>query len=145
MPSKRGRPSAASLATAVIGGGAALRAEPPSDLSAAERVIWQAITASEAPGFFASASLCGLLKDHCRHRASADQITEVIHLFQADWLKNGSGSKRYAQLLRMREQETRAAASLATRLRLTNQARYTPQSAATLGRNTVFGPKPWEM
>ncbi len=144
MAAKRGRPSVASLETSVIGAGGDTRPEPPSDLNAAERLIWLEITASEAPGFFASAALRGLLKDQCRHRAAADQITAILHLFQSDWLRNGAGSKRFAQLLRMREQETRAAAAMATRLRLTNQSRYTAQSAATEARNAVFGRKPWE-
>ena len=139
MASKRGRPSVASLETSVISGGSSTRPEPPADLNAAEAMIWLEITASEAPGFFASAALRGLLKDQCRHRAAADQITAILHLFQSEWLRNGAGSKRFAQLLRMREQESRAAASMATRLRLTNQSRYTAQSAATEARNAVLG------
>ena len=38
---------------------------------------------------------------------------------------------QYDKLLSMRDRETKAMGSLATKLRLTNQARYTPQAAAT--------------
>jgi len=85
-----------------------------------------------------------MLKDYCRHRAAADKITGVINLFKADWLKNAEGSKRYAMLLKMRDLEARGAAGMATKLRLTNQSRYTPQAAGTAARANPTVPPPWE-
>jgi hypothetical protein len=40
-------------------------------------------------------------------------------------------------LLKMRDMETRAATMLATKLRLTNQARYTPMAAASANNNAA--------
>ena len=143
---KRGRKSGASLETAsVIPGGFGQRPEPPQELTEDEAEIWRETTASEAADFFCTAALRGLLKDYCRHRSAADKITQVINQFQAEWLKSGEGAKRYAGLLKMRDLEARGAADKATKLRLTNQARYTPQAASTAARNAAKGPKPWEL
>jgi len=143
---KRGRKSAASFEVQnVITGNFGARPEPPSELMKAEADIWRETTASEAADFFNTSALRNLLKDYCRHRAAADKITEVINIFQTEWLKSETGSKRYSQLLKMRDLEARGAADKATKLRLTNQARYTPQAASTASRNAAKGVKPWEL
>lgn len=143
---KRGRKSAASVEVEnVIVGNFGNRPEPPIELMGDEAKIWRETTASEAADFFNTSALRNLLKDYCRHRAAADKITEVINMFQTDWLKNETGSKRYSQLLKMRDLEARGAADKATKLRLTNQARYTPQAASTASRNAAKGLKPWEL
>lgn len=51
----------------------------------------------------------------------------------------------FEALLKARERETKQITSLATRLRLLPQSRYTPAAAATAGRNYPgSGPRPWE-
>jgi len=143
---KRGRKSAASIEVGnVISGNFGNRPEPPIELMDDEAEIWRETTASEAADFFNTSALRNLLKDYCRHRAAADKITEVINMFQTEWLKSETGSKRYSQLLKMRDLEARGAADKATKLRLTNQARYTPQAASTASRNAAKGLKPWEL
>lgn len=142
---KRGRKSAASLEANVIPGNFGQRPEPPEDLTAEEASVWRETAASEPLDFFNTSALRNLLKDYCRHRAAADKITEVINIFQTEWLKSETGSKRYSQLLKMRDLEARGAADKATKLRLTNQARYTPQAASTASRNAAKGFKPWEL
>lgn len=144
MAAKRGRVSAASLETAVINGNFGQRPEPVDGLTEAEVTIWRETVASEAAEFFATGALRGLLKDYCRHRAAADKITEVINLFEVDWIKGGEGFERYSKLLHARDSESRAAAGMATKLRLTNQARYTPQAAATASRGVTAAKRPWE-
>ena len=141
----RGRKSAASAEVSVVTGNFGKRPEPPVELSEDEAVIWRATVSSEAADFFGTAALRGMLSDYCRHRASADKVSEVINVFQAEWLKNADGAKRYHGLLKMRDLETRAAADKATKLRLTNQSRYTPQAASTASRSAAKGMKPWEM
>jgi hypothetical protein len=141
---KRGRKSAASVETNVIQGAFGQRAQPPADMTEAEVAIWREIVASEAIEFFNTAALRALLKDYCRHRAAADKITVIINMFETDWLKNKDGVKRYSDLLKMRDLETKGAADKATKLRLTNQARYTPQAAATASKSAARGKLPWE-
>lgn len=142
---KRGRKSKAELEARVIAGSFGSRPEPPEELSDDEAAIWRETVASEAADFFGTAATRAMLKDYCRHRAAGEKISEIIALFQADWLKNAEGAKRYHGLLKMRDLENRAAADKATKLRLTNQARYTPQAAGTAARNAAKGFKPWEV
>jgi hypothetical protein len=140
---KRGPKNAAELSV-IKGDFGKGRPPPPPDLNERQAAIWRDITQSEPSDFFATGALKGLLADYCRHRDAAEQVSTIIGAFQPEWLKAKEGSKRYSDLLRMRELETRAAAAMATKLRLTNQARYTPQSAGTAGRNAAPGLKPWE-
>jgi hypothetical protein len=139
----RGRKSAASLA--VVKGSFGERPEPPADLTPEQAVIWRETAASEPVDFFNTAALRALLGDYCRHRASADVVSAAINTFKPEWVKASEGAKRYHDLLRMRDLETSAAMRAATKLRLTNQSRYTPQAAATASRNSPSAPmKPWE-
>lgn len=143
---KRGRMSAEDKSTAVvIEGQFGQRPEPPPEFNESQAAIWRETTASEPVDFFGTAALRGLLKDYCRHRAESEWISQIIDSFQSDWIKNSEGSKRFTDLLKMRERETRSTYMIATKLRLTNQARYTPGAAATVGRNTAREKKPWEM
>lgn len=145
MAAKRGRKSSAELEATVITGSFGRRPEPPAELTEDQAEIWRETVSSEAADFFNTAALRSMLADYCRHRASAKTVSDIIDTFKPEWLKAAEGAKRYHGLLRMREMETRAAASLATKLRLTNQSRYTPQAAATAAKNAARGFKPWEM
>lgn len=138
----RGRKSAAGLS--VVTGNFGGRPEPSPELNAEQAAIWRETVSSEAADFFSTAALRSMLSDYCRHRASAAVVSEIIDTFKPEWLKASEGARRYYGLLKMRESETRAAASLATKLRLTNQSRYTPQAAATASKHAAKGFKPWE-
>lgn len=140
---KRGRRSAADSAV-VIRGTFGQRPDPPPELTPRQGEIWRETVASEHTDFFSTAALRGLLVDYCCHREAAEKISEIINSFESVWLKNADGAKRYHSLLKMRDLETRGAAGLATKLRLTNQARYTALSAATAAKSAAKGPRPWE-
>jgi hypothetical protein len=141
---RRGPSVVGETAAVVIQGAFGQRAEPPPELLARQQEIWREIVSSEPIDFFGTAALRNLLKDLCRHREAGEKISAVIDSFDAAWLRTEDGSKRYYDLLKMRELEVRSASSLATRLRLTNQSRYTPQAASTSSRNSSKGYKPWE-
>lgn len=140
---KRGRPSAAE-SVVVIEGKFGARPDPAADMTPRQQAIWRETTASEPADFFGTAALRGLLADYCRHREAAENVSGVINSFQPEWLKSADGAKRYHALLKMRDLETRAAAGIATKLRLTNQSRYTPQAAATAARSAAKGARPWD-
>ena len=142
---KRGRTSSAEARVRVIDGGLNKRPDPTDDLTERQAEIWRETVSSEPADWFGTAALRSMLADYCRHREASENVSKVLNLFQSDWLKNAEGAKRYKELLKMREAETRAAASLAGKLRLTNQSRYTPQAAGTAARNAAKGLKPWEM
>lgn len=130
----------------VIEGGFARRPEPPEDLTERQAAIWRDVTSSEALEFFATGATRGLLADYCRRREAAEGISQIINSFRLEWLKTGEGVLRYKQLLQMRDLEIRGATSLATKLRLSNQSRYTTLRAATTARAELAKvAKPWEL
>jgi hypothetical protein len=139
----RGRKSAAALS--VVAGTIDGRPQAPSDLTEFQRDVWQRTVASEAATFFKTAALQAILKQYCRHVETADVLTRQIDKFQPEWLSDSEGLATYGELLKLRERETRAVATLATKLRLTNQARYVPQAAATAAKSASAPKKPWEI
>jgi hypothetical protein len=140
---KRGRISASEDAV-VVEGEFGTRPQPPDDLNDRQAEIWRQAVASEPADFFNTSALRNILSDYCRHRESAEGISEIISDFKSEWLKSAEGAKRYYGLLKMRDLEMRASLSCATKLRLTNQSRYTPQAASTATRNSAKIPRPWE-
>jgi hypothetical protein len=119
--------------------------EPPADLSEAQAEIWRAVIASEPPGYFDGAGARGMLADYCQRRDTAATLGRVINDFRPEWLRSEEGSKRYRRLAKMRDLEMRAVSSLATKLKLTNQTRWSSRTAATKARNFTATPKPWDL
>lgn len=143
----RGKQSAVSRETrpvVVQGGFGSHRADPPDDLTEEQKAIWRETVMSEPSDAFATAATKAMLKDYCRHRSEADRWSAVIDSFKTEWVKNVEGIKRMEGLSRLREKETRGAATLATKMRLTNQSRYTPHGAAAASRRTLKAQMPWE-
>jgi hypothetical protein len=138
---QRGRPRRDAV---VIEGNFGKRPEPPEFLTERQKQIWRETAEGEPLDYFGTGALRNMLADYCAHRESLESICEIINSFKAEWLKNSEGSRRYYSLLKMRDLEMRAAASLATKLRLTNQSRYRPNVAATASSNVLRGRKPWE-
>ena len=139
----RGRVSAEAQKVVVIDGGRK-RIEPPDELTDDEKAIWRETVASEPKDAFDTAALRDMLKDYCRHRAAAEGVSKIINSFQSEWLKNAEGARRYRELLKIRDLECRGAADKATKLRMTNQSRYTPKTAASAHRNATKTKMPWD-
>jgi hypothetical protein len=85
-----------------------------------------------------------LLELYCRHITNARVLADELANFNRAWIADEEGLKRYDRLLAMAERESRAASSLATRLRITRQAVEHP---ATVGRSIAgqVTRKPWEL
>ncbi len=143
MATTRGRKSAASLS--VVAGAIDGRPQPPKDLTPYQRDLWQRTVAAEPLDQFRTSALQQLLREYTRHCETADILAKQIDEFDPAWLADEDGLKRYDKLLGMRDRETKALADKATKLRLTNQSRYTPQAAATAAKNAAPRAKPWEM
>lgn len=139
----RGRKSAASLS--VVVGSIDGRPQPPADLTKFQSELWQRTVAGEPLDQFRTATLQQLLKEYVRHCETAHILAEEIKATNPAWLRDEDGLKRYDKLLLMRDRETKAIGDKATKLRLTNQSRYTPQAAATAAKNAAGPRKPWEM
>jgi hypothetical protein len=122
------------------------RPRAPADLNAFQQEVWDKTVANEAVETFKTAALQQLLKEYCRHVSSAALLTEKIDSFDSQWLDTDEGLERYTKLVRTRDCETKALADKATKLRLTNQSRYTPGAAGTASKKSSSeASKPWQM
>lgn len=139
---QRGRTSSAALSV-VAGTDIDGRPKAPDDLTEFQRGVWDRTVANEAAEVFKTAALQQLLKEYCRHVETADRLSKQVDQATCD------GSNYSLQdidtLLRMRDRETKALADKATKLRLTNQSRYTPGAAGTAAKNSAKERKPWQM
>ena len=133
-----GRKSGAALSV-VAGTAIDGRPKAPSDLTAFQRDVWERTVANEAADVFKTAALQQLLKEYCRHVEMADWLETQIRKARDE----GCDLDDLVKLVRTRDCETKALADKATKLRLTNQARYTPQAAATAAKK-AGDRKPWQ-
>ncbi len=138
---KRGRKSADDLRVVPV---EFERPRPPKPLNARQCEIWDRTIIDESDGHFKTRALQDMLADYCRHREMLEALGGTINEFKPEWVKSKEGAQKLAVLLRMRDVEARAAADKATKLRMTNQSRYTPQAAGTVARDAAEGPAPWE-
>ncbi len=142
---QRGRKSAASLAVAGVLAPVARdeRLTPPVHISDAERSVWLEVVNDQPAGAF-SATHAPLMELYCRHVVNARVLADELSNFDRAWMADDDGLKRYDRLLAMSERESRAASSLATRLRITRQATADPKTVGRAVRNAPKQRKPWE-
>ena len=135
---KRGRKSSADIATIPIKGAIQTIARPdaPYELTDAQAAIWHRV-ADDLPADWFTPKHIGLLKMYCRHEAQSDRIAMLI---EQEMAKHELDVQQYDKLLAMQEREGRAMSSLATRMRITQQALYDKSKKAP--SNSVS--KPWE-
>lgn len=136
-----GRTSAAALS--VVAGSIDGRPKAPSDLTAFQADVWDRTVAGESADQFRTAALQQLLKEYCRHVETADRLTKQVD--RATDVGSNMEIDDLDKLLRMRDRETKALADKATKLRLTNQSRYTPGAAGTAAKKGSTERKPWQM
>lgn len=130
------RKSAASLSIVPRVSGAA-GVDEPVDLSPAERELWRGIVASKPAEWFGPDSV-PVLKEYVRAALMCDRLAEVVERAL------GSGDPdQIKPALDMRDKESRRAVTLATKLRLTQQSRYTPDKAAVADKR-ASGKRPWQ-
>ena len=134
-----GRKSAAALSVVVsnIDG----RPRAPHDLTEFQADVWDRTVANEAADTFRTAALQQLLKEYCRHVETADRLSKQVD--RATDEGSNMSIEELEKLLRCRDRETKALADKATKLRLTNQSRYTPGVAGTASKAGA-AKKPWQ-
>lgn len=143
--SQRGRKSAASLEVATLAPsvGSVSRLQAPLHISDAERAVWLEVV-NDQPASSFTPTHAPLLELYCRHIVHARILADELLNFDRSWLADDEGLKRYDKLLSMSERESRAASSLATRLRITRQA-IDQQTVARKLMNAPKSRKPWEL
>jgi|SRR5690606_2101386 len=128
------RPSGASLT--VVPTGLPERLVPPDDLTPDQAARWRAVVDSKPVEWFGPDS-APLLKEYVRAEAMCDLLAVQIEAAMA-----GGEPGEIKALLDMRDKESKRLTSLATKLRLTQQSRYTPQAAATANKK-AGNARPW--
>ena len=109
--------------------------EAPSTLTPAQAAIWREIVSTKPSEWF-KADCAAILEAYCK------AITHYRDM--ASLLDNPPADLR--ERLRLTEaagKQARLMGELASKLRLTPQARYTPGSAATAAKKSGVQSKPW--
>ena len=133
---QRGRDSAAANEIAAIGKLETVqRPDAPYDLTDEQVDEWRAVVA-RLPADWFTRETHALLARYCRHVVRARRIAQLID--QAE-KSDPFDVKEYRDLLRSEEEQSRAIASLATRMRLTQQTTYDKSK-----KKPATGRKPWD-
>ena len=153
----RGRQSGADLAVVSSGELSTMvgRPEPMPELTQEQAEEWRSVV-NRLPADWFPRETWAMLAQYCRHVVSANRIAQMIRTIEVgpqyagdnvvslkgdDEDDEGFCLKDYDKLLAMQEREGRAMSSLATRMRLTQQATYHPEKNKGKGGMK----KPWEM
>ncbi len=133
----RGKASAASLSITTTGPVTIMERQPaPHDLTDEEVEVWAAVVGSEPADWF-TPSTVPLLRQYCRHVVHARRIAELIERATSD---PELAVKDYDRLLKMQDRESRAIASLATKMRVAQQSTTNHRG----NKRPSASRKPWE-
>ena len=132
---KRGRVSAAALmiATPVL---KTERPDAPYDLTDEQSEEWWAVV-NRMPADWFPRETHAMLAQYCRHVVASRRVAQLVAACEKD--KNLDVEK-YDRLLKMQEREGRAISSLATRMRISQQATVKFEQA----RKPLEMEKPWD-
>lgn len=123
--------------------------EPWADLSDDEAELWRKVTASKPWDWFDAGSE-PLLAQYCRVVVQSSMVGVRMQALLSDGPTDDEFVCRYAKLRSIQSKLSREIVALATRMRLTQQSRYSNQKAATKAgdngrRESASAPKPWEL
>lgn len=114
------------------------RPDPPSELSDEMAVEWCAVV-DRMPGGWFPRETWGVLAQYCRHRVAANRVAQLLASLEAG---DELDIEVYDKALKMQERQSSAIASLATKMRLTQQSTL---SAGTKKPADIGDEKePWE-
>ena len=147
----RGRTSAAELSV-ISGAGIETirRPEPPRDLTDEEAEVWRTVV-NRLPADWFPAETLPMLAQYARHTIASKRVASMIEqldLAVAADIKDGATpaaavlgtAKMLDRLLKMQERESRCIASLATKMRISQQTTYDKSRK----KGSVGPKKPWE-
>ena len=135
---QRGKKSSASLQVVEKSPiSATERLEPPSSLTVEQKNVWIQVVNDMRAEWFTD-STAPLLAQYCRHVVSSERIAQMIEDLGED-----DDVGEFERLLRMQERESRIIASLATKMRVSQQATYSDTKTKRSGRSKT-SKKLWE-
>jgi hypothetical protein len=137
------RKSAAALSVIAPLPAALQRPEPPEELTAEEAVGWREVVGRLPPDWFSRPSHA-LLVAFCRSVVKARMIARLIDRLRRESSEADFDLPRFDRLTTMAERECRAISSLSTRMRLSQQSRYTEVTARRKANDPNASRKPWE-
>jgi len=130
----RGRKSAAELS--VVRNVVEIpRPSPPDYLTQDQAALWRVIT-NRHPADHFPPETHGELSAYCEHTCEARYLSRLMQVER----EQGNDLDRLDRLQRMHERQTRAASSLATRMRMTQQATMNAKTR----KQPIELPKPWD-
>ena len=112
------------------------RPQPLSELTPEQRNEWIEVVNS-LPAEWFPAETHGVLAQWCRHSVSARHVSQMIDTMEG---QSQIDITEYDKLLKMQERESRILLSLATKMRMTQQATYHPEKSKGKGKVN----RPWE-
>lgn len=112
------------------------RPDAPYDLTDEQSEEWWAVV-NRLPAEWFTRETHSLLAQYCRHVVTARRVAQLIASVEQEAELDIA---RYDQLLKMQEREGRAISSLATRMRMTQQATMTKRA----DKGAAGMKKPWE-
>lgn len=110
------------------------------DLTPEQAEEWAAIVDSLPADWFSRENFV-LLAQYCRHAIDARRLAQLI---DQECSRKELDVAAYSELLKAQRQETAALKTLAASMRLSQQAKYNAQSAATAKRRGGTVSRPWE-
>lgn len=141
---QRGRKSAASMEVALASSSEQQRLVASPTMTDAEQTVWIEVV-NDQPASSFTPTHRPMLEMYCRHVINARIVADELTHFDRAWLADDDGLKRYDKLLAIHERESRAASSLATRLRITRQAVDHPTTVGRAIAGQTKTRKPWEL
>ena len=112
------------------------RPRPPADITTEESEIWTAVV-NRLPADWFPAETLPMLAQYCRHTIQARRVGQLIEQAVAG---SELAVDDYDKLLRMQERESRAIATLATRMRFSQHSLTNHR-----GNGKITGAKkPWQ-
>jgi hypothetical protein len=144
---QRGRKSGVALQLVASGTGhisVVQRPDPPDDMTNAEALIWR-VTVDSMPADWFRPEQLPVLKQYCRHVATADQIATWKQEAERRMLEDTDAANfdmwvcTLDRLLKLQAHESRSIAALATKMRLTQQS-----TCDKSVKKPLMGKKPWE-
>lgn len=96
------------------------------------------------PDDFFAAEQHGLLAEYCRRECHSDWLAEQLETMRNRVQSDITRMVEVDDLAKQIDREVKSMGSLATKLRLTNQSRFTAEKAGTKAKAAGNGSKPWE-
>ena len=112
------------------------RPEPLTELTPEQRIEWILVVNSLPADWFPDETH-KVLAQYCRHAVASRHVSQLIELQESSESINVT---EYDRLLKMQERESRIMVSLATKMRMTQQATYHPEK----GKPSTTIKPPWE-